>query len=547
MGYLSTIVPFSFGSSVGQIAEPQPAATNLLTGSYLMSFTPAPWTVNGGAGIVTLGSLYGWDAGSIPANLSGSGLADYLSNTPSVVPAANTQYTIQCAFSVDSDLLLVAPSNSVRMSIAWTGGVAREDYVDFNPATGGIIGSSTGVVSVTITPFDPLITPVTPPGPVPARVFTVSLTTAVPPAATTGGQFRIYPKTTAGIGRVAVSSPQVEAGIYATAFISNSVVGLTARYARTTGMLPRLATDRSMPVQLVTAGTTYTYQDVIDNGMSFLIQGTGTFALPGLPVGIDGQFCTVMKESGAGFFTLTTTAANAVVGPGFTGAGPWRIPYDNTTPAGGTGPWNMASLICVWDSVAGRWEVRATSVAPGRVRFTANGSWVAGNNVSSIWIDGAAGGGGGGGAAATGSGGGGGGGEAQKDTILTVAPGTSYAVTIGAGGAGGAAGNNVGIVGTNTIFGALLTLTGGNPGGGAGAGLRGFGGLPGGAGGGSGGCGNANAVCPAGSGGGTIFAAPTFDRGATTDAGAVYGGGGSGGNSAVGGGAGAAGVFIVKW
>ena len=79
------------------------------------------------------------------------------------------------------------------------------------------------------------------------------------------------------------------------------------------------------------------------------------------------------------------------------------------------------------------------------------------------------GGGGGGGAASTSAtqssaaSGGAGGGYCRK-AFTAASIGVSQTVTIGAGGTGGAAGNNPGVIGGNTTFGALLTANGGSAG-----------------------------------------------------------------------------------
>jgi hypothetical protein len=107
--------------------------------------------------------------------------------------------------------------------------------------------------------------------------------------------------------------------------------------------------------------------------------------------------------------------------------------------------------------------------------FTSTGTFVTPSNVSSIEVFLVAGGGGGGGGGANnssgnnsiGAGGGGGGGVTLK-RFLSVTPGTSYTVTIGAAGSGGTGASNA-TAGGNTSFGALLTANGG------GAGSGGFG------------------------------------------------------------------------
>lgn len=119
------------------------------------------------------------------------------------------------------------------------------------------------------------------------------------------------------------------------------------------------------------------------------------------------------------------------------------------------------------------------SIGPGRrARFTANGSWVCPPGITTVFAT-AAGGGGGGGAtlAATappnivsGAGGGGSGVTCYK-MPLTVVPGTTYPVTVGAPGAGGSIGSSGSAGGATQLgtAGAVLNLPGG-AGGGVGSG-----------------------------------------------------------------------------
>lgn len=111
--------------------------------------------------------------------------------------------------------------------------------------------------------------------------------------------------------------------------------------------------------------------------------------------------------------------------------------------------------------------------------FVSNGTWVAPAGVTSVIVVGFGGGGGGGGGARPATaqwnthaagGGGGGGGAIMSSLTLIVVPGTSYAVTIGAGGAGGNGGSTdgsdgtPGANGTDTIFGSLTKFIGASPG-----------------------------------------------------------------------------------
>ncbi len=216
----------------------------------------------------------------------------------------------------------------------------------------------------------------------------------------------------------------------------------------------------------------------------------------------------------------------------------------------------------------------------GRAKaFTANGTFTVPTGVTKVWLTGVGGGGGGGaggGATTANIGGGGAGGAAGQCTFqqeVTVTPGTSIAVTIGAGGSGGTsvsgASGNDGTAGGNTTFGALATLVGGGAGGGGassvatgagGAGAASASNAHNGAAGScgndakSGGTGGAGASSPFGGGGGAGRGASS--NGVNGYAAGGWGAGGGGGGGAYGntatftggtGGAGTPGILIVEW
>jgi len=103
------------------------------------------------------------------------------------------------------------------------------------------------------------------------------------------------------------------------------------------------------------------------------------------------------------------------------------------------------------------------------VTYTSSGNFVVPAGVTSIMVEAWGGGGGGGGRANSGSGGagGGGGGAYARDTV-TVVPGNTYSVTVGAGGPGGPAGDNPGSPGGDSYFdaGANVLAKGASGGGG---------------------------------------------------------------------------------
>jgi hypothetical protein len=105
--------------------------------------------------------------------------------------------------------------------------------------------------------------------------------------------------------------------------------------------------------------------------------------------------------------------------------------------------------------------------------FTSSGTWNVPQGVTTISVSGCAGGGGGGGSVYSNStnyygGLGGGAGQSVIKKLISVTPGHTLSITIGAGGAGGAAGTNYGSSGGNTTIvdsttsTTLLTLSGGS-------------------------------------------------------------------------------------
>jgi hypothetical protein len=160
------------------------------------------------------------------------------------------------------------------------------------------------------------------------------------------------------------------------------------------------------------------------------------------------------------------------------------------------------------------------------IDFTSTATWIVPGGVSCVFIDGVGGGGGGGGGQAAASAGGGGGGSGTSATgyPLSVAPGSSVTITVGAAGTGGAIATAGGAGGDTVISGTLspdLLLGGGKGGNPGAANVGGAGGAGGGISGGAVGNGAGGAAGAAG-------AAPTF-RSPFIIAGA---GGGGGGNTA---------------
>ncbi len=135
-----------------------------------------------------------------------------------------------------------------------------------------------------------------------------------------------------------------------------------------------------------------------------------------------------------------------------------------------------------WSRETG-WHILSNSLQESIIftTFTTNGTWTKSAGLKRILVCavGAGGGGGSGRRFAAGNnrfgGGGGGGGEVVWLSVAAEGLGSTVAVTIGTGGTGGAGilvddtSGNIGIVGGDTSFGAIVIAKGGNPGGGGGA------------------------------------------------------------------------------
>lgn len=98
--------------------------------------------------------------------------------------------------------------------------------------------------------------------------------------------------------------------------------------------------------------------------------------------------------------------------------------------------------------------------------FTSTGTFTAPSNCYAVELFMVGGGGGGGGVTSGAQMGGGGGGAGVLKTLVTVTPGTSYTVTVGAGGTAGNTSGSAGGNGNDTTFGSLATAYGGGGGGG---------------------------------------------------------------------------------
>lgn len=181
--------------------------------------------------------------------------------------------------------------------------------------------------------------------------------------------------------------------------------------------------------------------------------------------------------------------------------------------------------------------------AGGHQLFTSSGTFTA--VTDTVYLTGCGGGGGSTGGAYDGTntyyGASGGGGAACIKTAITVVPGQSYAITVGAGGSAGTKTTSGGAGGA-TSFGALLSLAGG------GGGSYSLNGGAGGSAGGAGGSAGLDSNTLFGYGGSCIFGSHTAYKGSGAGvAGSNYGSGGAGGYYNQAGAAGSQGFMLVEW
>lgn len=183
-------------------------------------------------------------------------------------------------------------------------------------------------------------------------------------------------------------------------------------------------------------------------------------------------------------------------------------------------------------ALAGFWLLVVMSLAQaGSASFTTSQSWTAPAGVSSVTVEAWGGGGAGGGATANPAKGGGGAGGQYARKVVTVTPGNSYAVVVGAGGSGGT--SNGGSGGDSTFATNVVVARGGAGGTGAANGVAGVGSVTGGVGdvvfaGGSGSNGSTGGTGGAGGGGAGSGGSGGDASGNTAGAGRATGGGNGG-------------------
>lgn len=121
--------------------------------------------------------------------------------------------------------------------------------------------------------------------------------------------------------------------------------------------------------------------------------------------------------------------------------------------------------VLTWDNTDG-YIVARPKAGLQQAYFTTSGTWTCPAGVTNVLVIASGGGGGGSLSGGSGDGGSGGGGAIQVTGCVSVMPGTSYSVTIGAGGIGGSGGSNpnYGADGGTTSFSTAFYANGGGGG-----------------------------------------------------------------------------------
>lgn len=199
MGQLQAEAPLPIGDSIGQVPPIVYEAENWLLGTASPNITGTPWVAEAGCTNFDADPWQNINAGCSWQEVFGSAAAMAFRNASVAVPVAQQPYIVVGEFSVDQDLSgFNGASQSVhtRYSITWTGGVARTDYVDFDPRSGRILGTGGSLQRVTIKAFSAIVYDATHVFPVEIICYRVLMETSANPAGTNLGTIRIHPSIT---------------------------------------------------------------------------------------------------------------------------------------------------------------------------------------------------------------------------------------------------------------------------------------------------------------------------------------------------------------
>lgn len=194
-----------------------------------------------------------------------------------------------------------------------------------------------------------------------------------------------------------------------------------------------------------------------------------TITLPTPATAGNGWWCNVVLGGGVSLVNIARGGTTDVIfDAGASTAGAASLVMPGAGPTSNLWNTNAITLMCNGTN----WRVISSDAAHGTQLFTASTNWVCPQGVTKVMVSGVGGSGGAGGSqtvftpsAVTYLGGAGGAGGVRWRNLVTVAPGTSYPVVIGANGSVGGTGAN-GTAGTATTF-STVTCPGGGAGGGA--------------------------------------------------------------------------------
>lgn len=189
-------------------------------------------------------------------------------------------------------------------------------------------------------------------------------------------------------------------------------------------------------VMFVDNGGYYIASTIVDpTHLTILNLGTPDNTAPTTNVPVGSQVASVAPNDVTGTLPAANQAAQTVQGDlsgttdSVTVIAIQGCSVDTTTPSDGD--------VLIWDAGAGKYVpgVLSSTTQMQKVDFTSSGTWICPTGVTCIQVMGW--GGGGGGAGGSGTKGAGGGGALLGTALLTVVPGTTYTITVGAGGAAG--------------------------------------------------------------------------------------------------------------
>ncbi len=341
MGSLTQGDPVVVGSAIGQTPEVERNYSNLVPGTVLVSSSPGfGWTVTGA---VSAGTLLPYSSAFLPAVLATTnGAAAFLTSDPFYSVVASAKKTLLFDVSVDLGFGQGAGvSPQARVELRWTGGVARNDFIDVDPRNGVLKGSS-GFESVQVKGYISQLADGTD-----LLIWQVIATTNPVPAGTNAGRMRLYPRSdapTGTAGYAVLGSITVVEGDDISSYVPSFQ---TQPHNALFGQLPRNAISPRFPQILQTpAGLPNNTGNWDFENATVFVFGAGSglgidLNTPLTFANAEGTILTFVNPSGANNYFDCSSDPNALIyGPGWAG-GVTRF----VMPDGALYPYSSVTLI----------------------------------------------------------------------------------------------------------------------------------------------------------------------------------------------------------